>query len=262
MSIITRICLVVAILLGGVSIFLSGELKTDIKDLGEAKMAAKKEADKAKEEAKTASADAAAKKKEADDATAKVAGLTADVTEKTAKVTTLQTQVDDLNKKIAAMPAATASGPASNAAELNDLKTKLAAAEQARDAAAAQAKEATDKIKALGDQVTAAETEKKVVNEKLKELDAKNRYFEGRDGVTLPEGLTGKVLYYDKTWNFTVLDIGKKKGVLPSGVMILHRGTDIVGKIRIATVDDDCCIADFLGDLKKKEPKAGDMAIP
>jgi cell shape-determining protein MreC len=78
----------------------------------------------------------------------------------------------------------------------------------------------------------------------------------------LPEGIAGKVLYYDKTWNFTVLDIGKKKGVLPSGVMILHRGTEVVGKVRIATVDDDCCIADFLGDLKKKEPKPGDMAIP
>ncbi|OHE82344.1 MAG: hypothetical protein A2107_02125 [Verrucomicrobia bacterium GWF2_62_7] len=110
--------------------------------------------------------------------------------------------------------------------------------------------------------MAAAEGEKKIISEKFKESDAKNRYYEGKEGVTLPEGLSGKVLYYDKTWNFTVLDIGKKKGVLPSGVMILHRGTDIIGKVRIATVDDDCSIADFMGDFKKKEPKAGDMAIP
>jgi len=253
--------LVVAILLGAASIFLSRELTTDIKNLGDAKIAAKKGEDKAKEEAKMALADAAAKKKEADDAAAKVAGLTANVTEQTAKVTTLQGQIDELKKQLAAMPAAAAGGP-SNTAELNDLKTKLAAAEQARDAAAQQAKEAADKIKALGDQVAAAEGEKKIISEKFKESDAKNRYYEGKEGVTLPEGLSGKVLYYDKTWNFTVLDIGKKKGVLPSGVMILHRGTDIVGKVRIATVDDDCCIADFMGVFKKKEPKAGDMAIP
>ena len=260
MSIITRICLVVAILLGAASIFLSRELTADIKKLGVAKSEAKKGEDKAKEEAKTALADAAAKKKEADDAAAKVAGLTANVTEQTAKVTTLQGQVDELKKQLANMPAA-AAGP-SNAAELNDLKAKLAAAEQARDAAAQQAKDVTDKIKALTDQVAAAEGEKKIISEKFKESDAKNRYYEGKEGVTLPEGLSGKVLYYDKTWNFTVLDIGKKKGVLPSGVMILHRGTDIIGKVRIATVDDDCSIADFMGDFKKKEPKAGDMAIP
>ena len=260
MSIITRICLVVALLLGGTSVlYLIPTLSADKKELGEAKIAARKDADKAKAELKAVQAEAVAHKKEADEAVAKVAGLTAQVTEQTAKVTTLQGQIDELKKAQANM--ATSAAP-TNVAELNDLKAKLAAAEQARDAAVQQAKETTDKIKALTDQVAAAEGEKKVINEKLKESDAKNRYYEGKDGVTLPEGLTGKVLYYDKAWNFTVLDIGKKKGVLPSGIMILHRGTEIVGKVRVATVDDDCCIADFIGDVKKKEPKAGDMAIP
>jgi len=250
--------LAVALLLGVGSIILSRVLTTDIKNLGDEKIAAKKEADNAKKDMKVAQDDAAAKKKEAEDAAAKMTALTAQMTEKTANVTTLQAEVDKLKKQIAEAPP-----PApSNQQELNDLKAKLATTEQARDAAAQQAKEAADKIKALGDQVAAAEGEKKIISEKFKESDAKNRYYEGKDGVALPEGLSGKVLYYDKTWNFTVLDIGKKKGVLPSGVMILHRGTDIVGKVRIATVDDDCCIADFMGDLKKKEPKAGDVAIP
>lgn len=261
MSIITRVCLVVALLLGGASIWLGRELATDINERDNAKIAAKKEADKAKADMKTAQDEAAARKKEADDATGKVASLTTQVTEQTAKVTTLQGQVDELKKKIAETTPSAVAMPG-NAAELNDLKTKLAATEQARDAAAQQAKEAADKIKALTDQVAATDGEKKIINDKLKESNAKISYYEGKDGVTLPEGLSGKVLYYDKTWNFAVLDIGKKKGVLPSGIMILHRGTDIVGKVRIATVDDDCCVADFLGDLKKKEPKAGDMAIP
>jgi hypothetical protein len=253
--------LVVALLLGLASVLhFIPTLKTDIKERDEAKIAAKKDADKAREEAKAALADAAAKKKEADDANGKMAGLTAQVTEQTAKVTTLGVEIDKLKKDLEeakkAPPAPT------NTAELNELKAKLASTEQARDAAAQQAKEAADKIKALTDQVAVAEGEKKLINTKLTESNAKVSYYEGKDGVTLPEGLSGKVLYYDKTWNFTVLDIGKKKGVLPSGIMILHRGTDIVGKVRIATVDDDCCIADFLGDIKKREPKAGDMAIP
>jgi len=239
---------------------LSRVLTTDIKTLGDEKAVKIKEADKAKADLKVAQDDAAARKKEADDAVAKVTALTAQMTEKTAAFTTLQGDVQKLKDEITRLQSAPPA-PA-NTQELNDLKTKLADTEKARDTAAQQAKEASDKIKALTDQVAAAEGEKKIINEKLKESDAKNRYYEGKEGVSLPEGLTGKVLYYDKTWNFTVLDIGKKKGVLPSGVMILHRGTDIVGKVRIATVDDDCCIADFMGDIKKKEPKAGDVAIP
>ena len=262
MSIITRICLVVALLLGGASIWLGRELTTDIKDLNEAKVSAKKDADKAKADMKTAMDEAAAKKKEAEDATGKVAGLTAQVTENAAKVTALTGDIEKLKKELEEAKKTPAMAAPVNTAELDALKAKVAETEKARDDAAQKVKEATDKIKALTDQVAAAEGEKKVIGEKLKESSAKVSYYEGKDGATLPEGLSGKVLYYDKTWNFAVLDIGKKKGVLPSGVMIVHRGTDIVGKVRIATVDDDCCIADFLGDPKKKEPKPGDVAIP
>ncbi len=259
MSIITRVCLVLALVLGGISIWLSRELSADKKTLSDAASVAKKDCEQLKTAANTAKAEAQAKQKEVELAQAELKTFTAQLTESKANVTTLQGQIDELKKQIVAMPAAAGPG---NAQEVTDLKTKLAAAEQARDAAAQQVKDATDKMKALTDQVTAADGEKKLINEKLKESDAKLRYYEGKEGVTLPESLTGKVLYYDKTWNFVVLDVGKKKGVLPSGVMILHRGTDIVGKVRVATVDDDCCIADFMGDLKKREPKAGDMAIP
>lgn len=261
MSIITRICLVVALLMGGVSIWLGQQLTAKVTRLdGDAKEF-KKVADKATADMKTAQSDAAARKKEADDATTKLGGLTTQLTDQTKKSDDLQKEVDGLKKKLADMPAAPVTAP-NNQAEINDLKAKLAAAEQALAAATEKAKADADSIKALKDTNTKFETEQKIVAEKLKESNAKVSYYEGKDGVALPEGLSGKVLHFDKTWNFAVLDIGKKKGVLPSGIMILHRGTDIVGKVRIATVDDDCCVADFLGDLKKKEPKPGDTAIP
>ena len=259
MLIITRVCLVLALVLGGASIYLSGELQKDKSKLLGDVGTAKKAADKAKADLTAAKTEAQTKLKDVEQARAEAKLLAAQVTEAKATATTLQGQVDELKAKLASGPGAQ---PTVNTGEMDALKAKITAAEQARDAAAQQAKDAQDKISALTAQVTAADGEKKVINEKLKESDAKVRYYENKEGVPLPDGLTGKVLYYDKTWNFTVLDIGKKKGVLPSGIMILHRGTEIVGKVRIATVDDDCCIADFMGDVKKKEPKPGDMAIP
>ncbi len=259
MLIITRICLVLALVLGGASIYLGGQLQGDKRNLRDEITKAKTDVTKATAACKAAQADVQAKQKEAEQARAETKLLAGQVTEEKTKLTTALAQIEELNKRIAGMaqPA-----PVANTAELEAAKAKLAAAEQARDAALQQAKDAQDKIKALTDQVAGNDTVKKGLDDKIKELDAQVRYYTGKDGVALPDGLSGKVLYYDKTWNFTVLDIGKKKGVLPSGVMILHRGTEIVGKVRIATVDDDCCIADFLGDVKKKEPKPGDMAIP
>jgi hypothetical protein len=241
-------------------VYLIPAVKTDIKVVSEAKIEAKKEADKANAEKKIAQEDAAAKKKEAEDALAKVASLTTEISAQTNKVVALDAKIADLEKKLA--DAKNVQPAPVNTAEIEKLKAELATVQQARDASAQQAKEGADKIKALTDQVAAVEGEKKVIAEKLADVEAKHRVCEGKDGPPLPEGLSGKVLYYDKMWNFTVLDIGKKKGVLPSGVMIVHRGTDIVGKIRVVTVDNDCCIADFLGDPKKKEPKPGDTAIP
>ncbi len=259
MLIITRVCLVLALVLGGASIYLSGELQKDKSKLLGDVGTAKKAVDKARKDTEQARADLKAAQTEAQAKQAEAKVLTAQVTEAKATATTLQGQIDELKAKLAG---GTTAPPTANTQELDALKAKIASAEQARDAAIQQAKDAADKISALTAQVKAADDEKKVVNDKLKESDAKVRYYTGQEGVTLPEGLTGKVLYYDKTWNFVVLDIGKKKSVLPSGIMILHRGTEVVGKVRIATVDDDCCIADFMGDVKKKEPKPGDMAIP
>ena len=258
MLIITRICLVLALVLGGASIYLSGELQKDKGRLRDDAAAAKKDVTKATSACKAAQAETQARVKEAEQARAEAKLLVAQVTEKTAAITTLQGQIEELKKNTPGVPTTSAA----TTQALDDLKAKLASAEQARDAAVQQAKDAQDKIKALTDQVSGAQSASTALNDKVKEYEAKIRYFDGKDGPPLPEGLTGKVLYYDKTWNFAVLDIGKKKGVLPSGVMILHRGTEIVGKVRVATVDDDCCIADFLGDFKKKEPKPGDMAIP
>ena len=261
MSIITRICLIVALLVGGSSIWLGRELTTKVTKLGaDIKSAtdAKESADKAK---KAAEAEAAARKKEADDAAVKLTDANTQLDSQKKAAGKLQEEVDALKKKLAEMPAAQPVAP-DRQREIDELKGKLTAAEQALAAATEKTKADADSIKALKDTNATIESEKKVIAEKLKESNAKVAYYEGKDGVALPEGLTGKVLFYDKTWNFAVLDIGKKKGVLPSGVMILHRGTDIVGKVRIATVDDDCCVADFLGDFKKKEPKPGDTAIP
>jgi uncharacterized protein HemX len=264
MSIITRVLLVLALVLGGVCIYFTGALKTDKQDQRTKLATETDKAKKAQEALKASEEQRKAKEDELAKAQGEVKAAQQQLAETTGKVTTLQKEVDDLKAKMAAAPAAPAVDTTKIAnleKELADTKAKVAAAED-------QVKKANDEVKAKSDQLTALSSERNVLNEKLAKTLKEIKWLKGEPDwpMPLPEGLTAKVLYYDKTWNFVVLDKGKKQGVVQNGKMILHRGTDILGQVRIATVDDDCCIGDLLGSFKKmdpkKEPKPGDLAIP
>jgi hypothetical protein len=226
-------------------------------DLRKREVEAKLETSKTKEALTKTEADLKAKQDalaKAEDESKKVQQQLA---EAVAKGTTLQTEVDALKKKIADMPV-------QDPKQLADLQAKIVAAEQARDEALKQIKEKADQAKALQDQLNALQGENKLLADKGKELESKLKVARGEPGWErpLPEGLSAKVLFYDKTWNFVVVDAGKKKGAIENGVLLVHRGTEMLGPARITTVDDDACIADYMGDFKKKEPKPGDTAIP
>ena len=263
MSIITRVLLVLACILGGASIYFCGKIKENKQELQANLVTAADKLNKSQAALKTAEEQRKAKEDETVKAQGELKAAQQLVAEATAKATTLQTRIDELEKAktMAAAPTSDLSKLANLQKELDDAKAKLTAAEQ-------QVKDANDQLKAKTDQLTALNSENKVINDKLKAAVSEIRVFKGEPNwaMPLPDGLTGKVLYYDKTWNFVVLDVGKKKGVVQNGKMILHRGTDVLGEVRIATVDDDCSIGDLLGNYKKldpkKEPKPGDLAIP
>lgn len=66
-----------------------------------------------------------------------------------------------------------------------------------------------------------------------------------RAGVT-KAGLTGKILAVNPGWNFVVLSVGDRQGAATGGVMIVTRGSEPIGRVRITSIEPSTSIADII----------------
>lgn len=142
-------------------------------------------------------------------------------------------------------------------AQLEDQTRELAQAREEAAAAKSTASDLTAKVTSLNTQVRALTDE----NRRLEELLARTAATGGKE-VTLPPGLTGKVLLVDRTWNFVVLDIGSAQGALPGGRMIVGRGQKSVGIVRLTSVLATKSIADIVSINDPRTPiQTGDEVL-
>lgn len=100
-----------------------------------------------------------------------------------------------------------------------------------------------------------ADAEKKLV---VLEEDAKRR-----TDRTLRAGLEAKVLAVNPNWNFVVVSIGDKQGVMPGTPLIVKRGATMVAKLRVTSVEPSTSIADIqpAGGAKFGAIQPGDIVI-
>jgi hypothetical protein len=104
--------------------------------------------------------------------------------------------------------------------------------------------------------------ENKILNEKVTDLNERwNKYFGDTGPVILPTGLKGKIVAVDPKFDFVVLNIGKDQGALVRGEMMVNREGRLLGKVRIASVEKDHCIANILPDWKRGEVMEGDEVL-
>jgi DNA repair exonuclease SbcCD ATPase subunit len=105
----------------------------------------------------------------------------------------------------------------------------------------------TAQIKEAREQRDAFQEENKVLLRTVNQLDARLKRYVGEDTeVKLPKGLKGKVVAVDPKWDFVVLNIGTKQGVLKDGKMMINRDGKLVGKVRITSVQDNRSIANLI----------------
>lgn len=74
----------------------------------------------------------------------------------------------------------------------------------------------------------------------LKEREAKRR------AKTMVSGLEGRILAVNSAWNFVVLSLGDRNGVVNNAEMIIKRGSQRIGKVRITSVEPSTSIADIV----------------
>lgn len=153
------------------------------------------------------------------------------------------TEISELKKKLeeTASAAPTPAPPTQDP----ELVKKVAEAE-------AKAAEKDQLLKAL--QSKAEDAEKKVT---ALEADAARR----ASGVARP-GLEGRILAVNPNWNFVVLSIGDRQGVVSGASLIVKRGASLVGKLKVTSVEPSTSIADIqAGGAKGAVIQPGDIVI-
>lgn len=76
----------------------------------------------------------------------------------------------------------------------------------------------------------------------LKEKEAQRR------SKLMRSGLEGRILAVNTAWNFVVLSLGDRNGVVNNAEMLIKRGTQLIGKIRISSVEPSTSIADIVAN--------------
>ena len=79
--------------------------------------------------------------------------------------------------------------------------------------------------------------------------------------VKLPPELSGKIVAVDPKFDFVVLNVGQRQGVLNHGQMLVSRDGKLVAKIRIKEVEPDRAIANVMPGWKLTDVYEGDTAV-
>jgi hypothetical protein len=69
-----------------------------------------------------------------------------------------------------------------------------------------------------------------------------------REQGLMRKGLEGRVLAVNPAWNFVVLSIGDRQGVSNNAELLLKRGGQYLGKVRITSVEPSTSIADIVAN--------------
>ncbi|RKX33470.1 MAG: hypothetical protein DRP22_00025 [Verrucomicrobia bacterium] len=110
---------------------------------------------------------------------------------------------------------------------------------------------AQDEARDLADQVTALE-------HTVRDLEAR---LGERIAAAVPRGLSGNVLIVNRPWNFVVVDLGSKDGLVPNIELLVHRGDRLVGKVRVSTVREKFSIAEIVRDWERLPVQEGDRVL-
>jgi hypothetical protein len=187
---------------------------------------------------------------------AEYTALTAAKADSDAKLATANTTITDLNTQLDAAKKQAADSATALATANDSLKTAQDTLKQIKDALGDETPEQykADKAKAASD-LAAAQSEQKILQDSLQTsqakvadlMDAINR--SNMHPAKMP-GVSGKVTFVDRTWNFVVLDVGLDAGVVPNGELIVYRGQSFLGKIRVTKVDPNDAVAEIMPDVK------------
>ncbi|CAF0693459.1 hypothetical protein [Candidatus Methylacidithermus pantelleriae] len=112
------------------------------------------------------------------------------------------------------------------------------------------------------DKVQELEKEKENLQQSLEaarnEIARLRGMVEGSGRTALPHPVKGKVLSVNRTWNFVILDIGEKQGLVENAELFVYHNKQYVGRIKVVSTEARSAVADILTDTVKGKIEPGD----
>lgn len=142
-------------------------------------------------------------------------------------------------------------------AELDEKKSQIATLEEEKSALEIQVDDLNAQIASMQDQIATLEEEKAMLEAQLAKCDAEVNA--GNTNMKL--GTKGKLVYVNPEWNFGVIDIGVADGSQAGGEMMVRRGDELLGRIRISAVKDSISIVEILPEYQEQAIKEGDDVL-
>lgn len=162
--------------------------------------------------------------------------LKAQIAKSSSGVADVQKQVADRDATIAQQKA----DMAAKDAHITDLEAKVNSTAKPVVAPADDLKKQLEEKDILTTGLQAKLKEQESQLAALKEREAQRR------SKSMRNGLEGRILAVNPSWNFVVLSLGDRNGVVNNAEMLIKRGSQLIGKVRITSVEPSTSIADIV----------------
>ena len=138
--------------------------------------------------------------------------------------------------------------------EIGQIKQDAAAKDTRNAELEQQATAPTAPVEVDTGAVEARALELETVNQQLQDQNTSlsaqvaelRRKDDGRQKLQMRQGLSGTILAVNQAWNFVVLSLGDRQGVVPNAEMLVQRDGQYLGKVRVTSVEPSTSIADIL----------------
>ncbi|MDB6054058.1 MAG: hypothetical protein JWN25_1581 [Verrucomicrobiales bacterium] len=128
-----------------------------------------------------------------------------------------------------------------------------------------QVKTTIAELKKSQEQKAALTDENKVLASTLNKTRARLNYYEDPENrpPVLPAGTKGSVIAVDPRYDFVILNIGEKQGILERGELIVNRNGIMIAKVKVTSVEANRSVANVIPQTRKAgaEIMEGDQVI-
>jgi peptidoglycan hydrolase CwlO-like protein len=179
----------------------------------------------------------------------KIDELNADIKKKDETISSLTVNLDkvkadleDSQKKVADQDAKLTQQTSDLAAKdtrIADLESKL------NDATAG-----TSQVDDLKKQLVEKDILTASLQTKIKEIEGEvstlRQYEADRKAKMMRKGLEGTILAVNPSWNFVIISLGDRNGIVENSELLIKRGNQLIGKLRITSVEPSTSVADIV----------------